>query len=134
MVVAETAPEPPLLAMMSHGIVYAVDSISGLRAWTSRDKREMLATTSLVADGGDTLRLPVSMTADASSTDGRDEKVAMGFADGSFSIYALRQEERRFDQLFTHPPSTNGALTAVAYSSGKLPSLSCFVDLTNTEV
>jgi hypothetical protein len=122
-VVADRAPDPPLLAMMSNGIVYAADSISGLRAWSSKDKRDLLATNSLVAHEGATLRLPVSMTVDSSDADGASERVAMGFADGSFSIYALNQEEGRFETLFTHPPSTNGAITAIAYSSGKLPYL-----------
>jgi len=120
-VVADRAPDPPLLAMMSNGVVFAADSIHGLRAWSSKNERNLLATTALVASDGHTLRLPVSMTVDSSDADGASERVAMGFIDGSFSMYALYQEERRFETLFTHPSSTNGAITAIAYSSGKPP-------------
>ncbi|KAF2826453.1 hypothetical protein CC86DRAFT_417596 [Ophiobolus disseminans] len=116
-VVAERPPDPPLLVMMSNSTVFAADSISGLRAWSSKNDRQMLAATSLAVAGTDTLRLPVSMAIDSSDTTESDDRVAMGFADGSFSLYALKRGEHSFKSLFTHPPSTNGALAAIAYSA-----------------
>ncbi|KAF1944875.1 hypothetical protein EJ02DRAFT_442224 [Clathrospora elynae] len=115
-VVAERPPDPPLLVMMSNSIVYAADSISGLRAWSSKTDRELLASTPVFGDA-DTPRLPISMAIDASEKDDGAERVVIGFEDGSFSIYALRRDFKRFDTLFTHPPSTNGMLSALAYSS-----------------
>ncbi|USP80548.1 uncharacterized protein yc1106_07822 [Curvularia clavata] len=115
-VVAERPPDPPLLVMMSNSIVYAADSISGLRAWSSKNDRGLLASTELVGEA-DTPRLPTSMAIDAFERDDNLERVAIGFEDGSFSIYVLRKDQKRFQNLFTHPPSTNGMLSALAYSS-----------------
>ncbi|KAF3050826.1 hypothetical protein E8E11_006730 [Didymella keratinophila] len=116
-VVSERPPEPPLLVMLSNSTIFAADSISGLRAWSMKDGRELLATTPLSATATDNLQLPVSMAIDSNGKDEDDEKVVLGFEDGSFSIYTLRRGLRRFDNLFTHPPSSNGMLSALAMSS-----------------
>jgi hypothetical protein len=115
-VVAERPPDPPLLVMMSNSIVYAADSLSGLRAWSSKNDRELLASTDLLGEA-DTPQLPISMAIDASEGEDNVERVAMGFEDGSFSLYALKKDRKKFQTLFTHPPSTNGMLSALAYSS-----------------
>jgi len=115
-VVAERPPDPPLLVMMSNSIVYAADSISGLRAWSSKNGRELLASTGLWGKV-ETPRLPISMAIDAAEGEDSTERVVIGFEDGSFSIYSLGKDHNRFQSLFTHPPSTNGMLSALAYSS-----------------
>ena len=106
--------------MMSNSIIYAADSMSGLRAWDSKNDRELLASSELSGDT-DTARLPTSMATDANNTGDDKERVVVGFEDGSFSIYALRIDQRTsrktFTNVFTHPPSTNGMLSALAYSS-----------------
>jgi hypothetical protein len=104
---------------MSNSVVYAADSISGLRAWSSKNQRELLASTELFGET-DTLRLPISMAIDASEGEKATERVVIGFEDGSFSIFALNRDRRRFNSLFTHPPSTNGMLSALACSSAYL--------------
>lgn len=139
-VVAKRPPNPPLLVMMSSSTVFAADSISGLRAWSSKNEREMLATTSLAMTSMDTPRLPISMAIDASEYTVSDDRIAVGFADASFSLYALERGECRFKSLFTHPPSTNGAVAAIAYASpflltmteDHLLSLYAFEDSTHT--
>ncbi|KAI8943788.1 hypothetical protein NX059_001763 [Plenodomus lindquistii] len=102
--------------MMSNNIVYAADSISGLRAWSSKTGRNLLASTSLISDA-DTPRLPVSMAIDASEKDDGAERVVLGFEDGAFSVFALKREEKALECLYTHPASTNGMLSAIAYAS-----------------
>lgn len=114
--VAERPPEPPLLVMMSNNVVYAADSISGLRAWRSKFDRELLASVSLTSDAG-IPRLPISMAIDASERNSGTERVVLGFEDGSFSVFALRTDEKRLDNLYTHPASTNGMLSAIAFAS-----------------
>ncbi|KAH8716930.1 hypothetical protein GQ44DRAFT_742208 [Phaeosphaeriaceae sp. PMI808] len=116
-VVAERPPDPPLLVMMSNSTIFAADSISGLRAWNSKNERKMLARTSLTVAGTDTLRLPISMAIDSSELPEACNRVTLGFEDGSFSLYALQKDHPEFSCLFTHPPSINGALTAITYSS-----------------
>lgn len=114
-IVAERPPDPPLLVMMSNAVVYAADSISGLRAWHSKDERSLLASIALASHEG-LPRLPVSMAID---TPGREseERITLGFEDGSFSIFGFRRVQQAFFEYFTHAPSSNGALTAVAYCS-----------------
>ncbi|KAF2129108.1 hypothetical protein P153DRAFT_292180 [Dothidotthia symphoricarpi CBS 119687] len=118
-VVSERSPDPPLLVMMSNSTVFAADSISGLRAWNSKNQRELLASIMLTSAQTDALQLPVSMAIDTDVCDEeqRCERVVLGFEDGSFSIFALRKDLNKFEVLFTHPPSTNGMLSALAYSS-----------------
>lgn len=82
-----------------------------------KDGRELLAATPLSAVGKDNVALPVSMAIDSNDKDENDERVVVGFEDGSFSVHALRRGLRRFDNLFTHPPSSNGMLEALAMSS-----------------
>lgn len=116
-VVSERSPEPPLLVMLSNSTIFAADAISGLRAWSVKDGRELLASRPLNATATDTLQLPVSMAIDSNDKDIGCERVVLGFEDGSFSVYALRRDWKRFDNLFTHPPSSNGMLSALAMSS-----------------
>jgi hypothetical protein len=116
-VVAERSPDPPLLVMMSKTTVVAADSIAGLRTWSLKHDRKLLATTPLSLPDTDTLRLPISMALDSSNIYAVCERTAIGFADGSFSVYALKTDEHRFECLYTHPTSSNGALAAIAYSS-----------------
>jgi hypothetical protein len=140
MLIAEKRPDPPLLVGMSNSTVFAADSKSGLRAWSSKNDRKLLAIMSLAVAGTETLRLPTSMATDSSDTVQACDRVAMGFGDGSFSLYALQTSRKCFECLFTHPSSTNGALSAVAFSSpylltmteDHLLSLYAFQDLLET--
>ena len=115
-VVAEKSSDPPLLVMMSNNIVYAADSISGLRAWSLKDGRGLLAYVSLHNERN-TAQLPVSMAIDAAESNEAIIRIVVGFHDGAFSIYSLSKDHKKFDSLFTHPPSANGMLSALAYSS-----------------
>ncbi|KAH7089931.1 F-box domain-containing protein [Paraphoma chrysanthemicola] len=122
-VVADRSPDPPLLVMMSSSTIFAADSMNGLRAWNTKH-RELLATTSLTMDGTGTARLPISMAINSSGTVEPFEKVVVGFEDGSFALYALRRSPGEFRPMFTHPPSTNGAISALAFSSPYLLTMS----------
>lgn len=115
-VVSERPPEPPLLVMLSTNAIFAADSLSGLRAWSSKDERELLASTLFSTAASADLRLPVSMALDSNNGDDECERIVLGFEDGSFSIFALRRDSRRLDVLFTHPPSSNGMVSALAMS------------------
>jgi hypothetical protein len=114
-VVAERPPDPPLLVMMLNSTIFTADSISGLRAWSTRAERELLASTPLFNSGADTPRLPTSMAIDT-RIKADHERVVVGFENGSFTIYELRKATKTFKTLFEHPPSTNGMLSAIAYS------------------
>ena len=55
------------------------------------------------------------MAVDMSNSNPGASDISVGFEDGSFSLYRLRKEGQAFAHQYTHPPSINGSLTAVAY-------------------
>lgn len=56
------------------------------------------------------------MAIDSNNGDDRFERLALGFEDGSFSVFVLHRDHDRFDVLFTHPPSSNGMVSALSMS------------------
>lgn len=124
LVVAQPPSDPPLLVVMSSNAIYTADAACGVRAWSSKNGQEFIAGTSLCKDGSNVSQNPTSITIDTSEH-GVHERVAVGFDDGSFIVLALATNDKVFRLLFAHPPSTNGALTALAYSSPYLLSMTC---------
>lgn len=122
-VVAERPPEPPLLVMMQSSMIFTADSMSGLRVWSSKNEHELIASIALVALGTNTPNLPTSMAIDSSKSDEDDQRVVVGFEDGSFTIVELRKADKAFKVLFSHAPSSNGMLSALAYCSPYLLSM-----------
>ena len=101
---------------MSQGTIYTADSISGLRAWSTKNKHDFIASIPLTGKDGKP-RLPSSMAIDTRDSDPGREKVIVGFEDGVFIVFELQRDEMVFRVLFEHAPSTNGMLSALAYSS-----------------
>jgi hypothetical protein len=115
--VAERPLDPPLLVMMQNGLIFTADSISGLRSWSSKNGRELIASTALLKDGTEAPQLPTSMAIDSHEGIGGQHRVVVGFEDGSFTIYVLQTGRKSFVTLFDHPPSSTGMLSALAYAS-----------------
>ncbi|KAF2792148.1 hypothetical protein K505DRAFT_308160 [Melanomma pulvis-pyrius CBS 109.77] len=115
--VAERPPDPPLLVMMQNGLIFTADSISGLRVWSSKNERELIASTSLITDRTDHPQSPTSMAINSQEGADGHHRVVIGFEDGSFSVYALKRNDNEFIILFDHAPSNNGMLSALAYAS-----------------
>ncbi|KAF2016623.1 hypothetical protein BU24DRAFT_462758 [Aaosphaeria arxii CBS 175.79] len=116
-VIAERPADPPLLVMMHNGIVYTADSVHGLRAWDSKNERGLIASTLLTVDGTEIPQLPTSMAVDLQEDDsGSQQRVVVGFEDGSFTVFLLNSEDQSWSTLFSHPPSSNGMLSALASS------------------
>jgi len=110
--VADQPPIPPLLVCLHDGVVYTADSISGLRAWSSKKERKLLGSIQFE-------RLPeVAPTAIAVDTKSESvtlafHRVALGFDDGSFTIFEFSLDTGHFVPIFTSKP-TDEILTAVA--------------------
>ena len=79
-------------------------------------KRQLIATQPLRIGSSVPNRPPTSMAVDMSNLNHGASDVVVGFGDGSFSLYSLKKEEREFSHRYTHPPSSTGSITAVAYS------------------
>lgn len=112
--VAEQTTVPPVLVQMHEGVIYMADQADGLRAWAAKGERKMIAQCDLQA----TLpsRPPTSLAVDLEVTKNGITRVIIGFEDGAFGIYDLGHTRARFVHRYTHEPSTNGVITAVALS------------------
>lgn len=109
--VADQPSMPPLLVRLHHDIVVIADASTGLRAWSLKGEERLIATAALAPPS------PTSMAIDNTKVAGDEVNVSVGFDDGSFAIYTLNKTERTFTHRYGHPPSTNGAILAIAYAS-----------------
>ncbi|KAK4935346.1 hypothetical protein LTR66_015467, partial [Elasticomyces elasticus] len=115
--VAEQPSFPPLLVFMHESVVFMADSSDGLRVWSSRGDRKELARIAFPGmKHGAAPNPPTSIAVDAGSAETDDLMVVVGFQDGSYSMYKFHHSEGRFTHRYSHVPSTNGILSAVAVS------------------
>lgn len=110
--VAESPPLPPLLLRMHDSIVYTVDLAGGLRAWATKSEKNMLAVLPFESTSA-----PTSMAIDASEGLESVHSIAVGFEDGSFTVYDFDKIQSTLKASYQHPPSSNGMLSAVALCS-----------------
>lgn len=106
-------PVPAVLVKLHQGIIYTVDSEHGLRAWTAKCRSHLLAELPL-ATSGSRGSVPTSIGLDISSDDPYRSCIAVGLEDGSFQLYTFDLLSRSFDFNYSHPGSTNGAISAIA--------------------
>ncbi|MCJ1468087.1 hypothetical protein MMC07_006714 [Pseudocyphellaria aurata] len=117
--VAERPSVPPLLVQLYEGIVVTVNSVDGLRAWQMKSDHKQLARTDLNFSGSlcENSLDPSSLAIDSSNSDSETIAIALGFTNGSFSIYQLSVKTRSFVHNYTHVPSSNGTVSAISYAS-----------------
>ncbi|KAF2084728.1 hypothetical protein K490DRAFT_48572 [Saccharata proteae CBS 121410] len=118
--VSEQPTIPPLLVRFHAGTVYAADSTSGLRAWSTKKDRTLVASRALPSQLAGKDCRPTSLAIDTDERTTSFQRIAVGFDDGSFSVYCLDRLNHTFRHLYSHPGSSNGILTAVAYASSYL--------------
>lgn len=134
--VAERPPIPPLLVRLHESIVFTVDSTAGLRAWGMRGEQKLIASACL--RGPEALHVddsaPTALAIDVHNEENKSIRVAIGFADGHFSVYELHRNAHIFVHRYTHSPSSNGMISAIActfphiltMTEAQLLSLYCF--------
>jgi hypothetical protein len=110
--VAEQPPIPPLLVRLHDGIVYTADLTGGLRAWSSKKEKKLLARVDF-----NSVSPPTSLALDLNTGDDGTHHVVVGFEDGEFLIYNFQPDSEQFLLTYSHAPSSNGMLSAVAYCS-----------------
>lgn len=120
--VAETPSVPPLLVRLHEGIVITADSTAGLRAWSMKGEQRLLASQvlrPLHADKKDSDRFnaPTSLSIDSQVSAHQHLSIAIGFVNGGFSLYQLRIGARHFFHQYTHSLSSSGIISAIAYAS-----------------
>ncbi|OJD31491.1 f-box domain containing protein [Diplodia corticola] len=114
---SDAPPVPPILVHLHDGTIYTADAIAGLRAWSAQKDRSLLANITLAQDSDRAHPVPTSLTVDTDQQRSPSrQRVAVGFEDGSFSIYQLTESSTIFTLLYNHPASSNGMLSALAFA------------------
>lgn len=106
-----------MLIKVVEGLAVTVDRASGLRAWDLKT-REVVAQAGLADEYGAEIE-PAQPSCIAIDDRGLDQgalDVAVGFADGSFGVWALSTRSRTTSQRYRHEGSSNGELIGMAYS------------------
>jgi hypothetical protein len=109
--VAEQAPVPPVIVQLHGGVIYMADQADGLRAWSAKNERQMIAQ-SPFADNRHSP--PTSMAVDTRDGIPSISRIIIGFEDGGFSLYGFDHEESVFGHQYTRPSSSNGVISAVS--------------------
>lgn len=109
--VTERETVPPVLVQMTDGIVYTADKEDGLRAWATKGSRRRIAQLPCSRPGAHSP--PTSIAVETSSTDQSVQRIAIGYEDGSFSVYLLSRTNGEITRQYSHG-SSNGVITAIA--------------------
>lgn len=108
--VEEERPLPPLHIRLHDNIVYTVDQAAGLRAWSIKKDRKLIA-----SSGSSYSNSPTAMAVDKNSSMIGEHHISVAFGDGSFKIYRYLVDCRIFKMSYTHPASHSGIVVAMAY-------------------
>lgn len=113
--IAEPSAIPPVLVRLHEGTIITADPAAGLRAWSMHGNERLTATIPWSIDRRSSAA-PSSLAIDGSSTATDNLPISVGFSDGSFAVYALDRRKRSFSSSYLHPPSSNGTVSAMAFS------------------
>ena len=115
--VTDPPPAPPLLVRLHEGVIVTADSVSGLRAWSAKPERRLLASMQFGNKGSDQSVKPTALAVDLGSRNSADHRALVGFDNGDFSIYAVDAVHGVFLHMYTRIGSSNERLVGVAFSS-----------------
>ena len=102
--------ETGMLVKLAEGFVITVDREDGLRIWSLKSK-ELITSCEL-----DRRSSPSCIAVDEDIAR-RKLGIVVGFEDGSWSTWQLDIIQRIIEQHYQHPASSNGLLSAIAYAS-----------------
>lgn len=109
--VSDRTSVPEMLVRLVEGVVVTADKKEGLRAWDLK-KRAVIAKFEL----GDDI-VPTCLAVDEQDSKSRKLGIAVGFMDGGWAVWNLDIEMGIFQREFRHPESSNGILSAIAFSN-----------------
>ncbi|PMD14199.1 hypothetical protein NA56DRAFT_584175 [Hyaloscypha hepaticicola] len=109
--VADRPSVPSMLVRLAEGVVVTADKEDGLRAWSLKEK-ELIATYSMKEEG-----IPTCLAVDEQESGTGGLGIVLGFEDGGWGTWRLDIAGKEFKRTYRHPASSNGLLSAVAYSN-----------------
>ncbi|KAF8426567.1 hypothetical protein EV426DRAFT_591860 [Tirmania nivea] len=127
--------EPPLSVQMRRGIIFTVDSVTGLQAWRVEGAKNFIARISLQPTPQEghpmDLRVPTALAVDdyedAISKD--TVNIAIGYETGNFSVHQLSIRSSTIALLHTQRVGTGPKITAMAFSGSYLMTMNSQQDL-----
>jgi hypothetical protein len=109
--VADRPSIPSMLVKLAEGVVLTADKEAGLRAWDLKCK-EIIAKCELEGD-----IVPTCIAVDEQEPRSEGLGVAVGFFSGGWGTWTLDTARKTFCQVYKHPPSSNGMLSAIAFAN-----------------
>ena len=123
-VIPHTPPTPRLVARMLDGVVHAADMDHGLRAWSYRDSKDLLALTARREWQKSSIKAkPISIAVDRSSEDGNTHQIVVGSDDGSLTCNKYIVSDRRYEFVYTTSSLSPSPVTAVAISGSYIATM-----------
>ncbi|KAH7046683.1 F-box domain-containing protein [Macrophomina phaseolina] len=113
---SEAPPVPPVLVHLHDGTIYTADAIAGLRAWSTKKDRSLLASIPLEKNKERRQSAPTALAVDTDDGNSMTQRVVVGYEDGSFNIFCLARSTMNFTRIYTHPASSNGMLSALSFA------------------
>ncbi|KAJ4386101.1 hypothetical protein N0V93_008993 [Gnomoniopsis smithogilvyi] len=103
-----------MLVKVAEGLAVTADATFGLRAWDLKT-REVVAQTPLHAQPNEDESAPSCIAIDDCGLEKGILDIAIGFTDGSFGVWRLR-EDKTLVRRYRHEKSSNGELVGMSYS------------------
>lgn len=103
-----------MLVKVVEGLAVTADAKFGLRAWDLKT-REVVAQTALHAEPNEDESAPSCIAIDDHGLEKGILDISVGFADGSFGVWRLR-EDKTLVRRYRHEKSSNGELVGMSYS------------------
>ena len=111
---------PPRLVHLYDGIIYTLDTIAGLRAYSSKRGQRLLG--KVVVTAPPTLDVATCICANAKSS-GLDHQILIGFASGKIKVFEFSLKTTDFKQQYEFKISPPSMPTALAFHSPFLLSM-----------
>ena len=117
--IAERPSVPEALVRLHEDTVITADGTYGLRAWSTKGGQSLLATISFASGeaGCASPEVPTSLAVDFVKRNMDEFDISVGFTDGKFGVYSLNKQAQEWSCRYMHAASTNGMVSAIAYAS-----------------
>jgi hypothetical protein len=102
---------PSMMVRLAGGVLVTLSVDGELSAWGLKERKPIMRLK--LEDGW----IPTCFAIDEQEGDKGRLGVVVGFKDGGWGTWVLDVEKKSFSHVYRHPPSSNGMLSAVAYAS-----------------
>jgi WD40 repeat protein len=116
--VSSDSHQQPLLVRFSKGVIFTAAYGEGLRAWSLKGEKGLIGGINLTQG-----RIPTALCVDGCHRPENRHRLAVGFANGRFDIFEFEITTARFERVYKHSISTNGAISEISLHSNFLATM-----------